>query len=110
MKENGDGIECASGKGLAGAMKVITSRDGKQVYVASRGGGAVAVFSRDKITGLLTQLADSAGCVSDTGNGGDCGVGRALAGARSVALSKDGKHLYVTSDGSDALAIFAREK
>lgn len=60
--------------------------------------------------GLLTQLAGTAGCVSKTGTLGACADGTALNGAASVAVSRDGKHVYVASFDSDAVAAFARAK
>jgi DNA-binding beta-propeller fold protein YncE len=59
--------------------------------------------------GALTQLADPDGCVNETGTGG-CADGKALDAAHSVAVSRDGKHVYVASFFSDAVAVFAREK
>ena len=53
------------------------SRDGKNVYVASVGGDAVAVFARDRRTGALTQLDGEDGCVDNRGDEG-CADGRAL--------------------------------
>ena len=60
--------------------------------------------------GELTQLADTDGCVKEAPVAGDCADGRALDGARSVAVSPDGKHVYVASEGSGAVAVFSREK
>ena len=100
---------CADGKALDAAVSVAISPDGKNVYVASRGGvdTGVAVFSRNTTTGVLTQLAGTAGCVSETG-AGPCADGRALNGAQSVAVSPDGKNVYVASTISDAVARFNR--
>jgi DNA-binding beta-propeller fold protein YncE len=108
VSETGSGGACADGKAIdngGGAMTV--SGDGKNLYVASQGSG-VAVFARDTTTGELTQLPGTAGCVSPTGSGGDCAVGRALNGPQSVAESADGKNVYVASEVSDAVAVFAR--
>ena len=48
--------------------------------------------------------------MTGTGSGGDCATGRALAGARSVTVSPDGRFVYVGSReaGRDAVAVFAR--
>ncbi|MBI3059231.1 MAG: beta-propeller fold lactonase family protein, partial [Deltaproteobacteria bacterium] len=101
---------CIVGKALDGAEAVAVSPDGKHVYVASTQSDAVAVFSRDKATGVLTQLAGTDGCVSETGTGGNCAGGKALDGADAVAVSPDGKHVYVASNTSDAVAVFSRDK
>lgn len=57
-------------------------------------------------TGGLIQPAP---CVSETGTGGDCANGKALDFPRSVAVSRDGKHVYVASNASDAVALFFQD-
>ena len=83
------------------------SADGTSVYVASYFSDAVAVFQRDEASGVLTQLAGSAGCVSNTGSEG-CVDGRAIQAVPSVTVSVDGRNVYTTSFGS-TVAVFARE-
>jgi DNA-binding beta-propeller fold protein YncE len=63
--------------------------------------GALAVI------GDLTQPAGTAGCISETG-AGPCADGHGLDGAGAVAVSPDGKSVYVASFGSDAVARFNR--
>ena len=58
------------------------SRDGKSVYVASSHSDAVAVFARNRRTGVLTQLDGEDGCVDNDGEEG-CADGRALNAART---------------------------
>ena len=58
--------------------------------------------------GELTQLGGTDGCVRETSVAGDCADGKALDAARSVAVSPDGKHVYVASFFSDAVAVFMR--
>ena len=86
------------------------SPDGDNVYVASLSSDAVAAFSRDHTTGALTQLAGTVGCVSETGNGGSCADGQALDRPRSVAVSPDGRNVYVAAETSDAVAAFSRDQ
>jgi DNA-binding beta-propeller fold protein YncE len=86
---------------------VAVSPDGKNVYVASVNSSAVARLDRDTITGAISQPADITGCISETG-AGPCADGRGLAGAVSVAVSADGKSVYIGSVGSDAVARFNR--
>jgi DNA-binding beta-propeller fold protein YncE len=58
-------------------------------------------------TGDLTQPAGTAGCVSETG-AGPCADGHALGSANSVAVSADGKNVYVASGGSNAVVRLNR--
>ena len=111
---------CALGDGLGrGGRFVAVSPDGKNVYLAS--GDGIAIFTRNLATGVLTQTGDASGCVTEEGKGahpiyraGECQDGRALAGARSIAIPPDGKTLYVASRGyapsgtGDGIAIFDR--
>jgi 6-phosphogluconolactonase (cycloisomerase 2 family) len=110
VSEDGSGGACADGVGLIGASGVVVSADGKHVYVASNVGDAVAAFARDKATGALTQLPGLAACVSEDGSGGACADGVGLQGAIAPVVSRDGKHLYVASSDSGAVAAFARHK
>lgn len=110
IAEIGDGITCTDGIGLNGASDVTVSKDGENVYVSSIGSDAVSVFARNAMTGALSQLPAPNGCLSQTGNGVTCIGGLGLDGARAVAISKDGKHVYVASFQSDAVTVFAREQ
>lgn len=108
VSQSGSSGQCADGRALGGASGIAASRDGKSVYVASQGSGAVAVFARNPISGVLEQLPGTAGCVSHGGNGG-CAEGRVLRGASDVAVSADGTSVYVTAFRDDAVAVFARD-
>jgi DNA-binding beta-propeller fold protein YncE len=101
---------CAFGTALLGARDVDVSRDGRSLYVAANGSDAVAVFSRNRRSGALTQLEGTAGCISEDGTGGLCTDGAGLMGASGVAVSKDGRNVYVAAAASDAVAVFARTK
>jgi hypothetical protein len=48
--------------------------------------------------------------VSEDGTGSACQNGKALVDARSVAVAPDGDSVYVASQGSDAVAVFARNR
>jgi sugar lactone lactonase YvrE len=107
VSETGAG-PCADGHGLVGAYSVAVSPDGKSVYVASYASDAVTRFTRNTTTGAIAQPAGSAGCLSETGTAGTCANGHGLNGAQSVAVSADGKSVYVSSSLSDAVARLNR--
>ncbi len=65
--------------------------------------------------GTLTQLQGKQGCIVDrSSKPGSCAVGRGLKGAgpfmgsRAVAVSPDGRNVYVAAATSDAIAVFKR--
>ena len=86
--------------GLGGAISVVVSPDGQQLYAAGFVDDAVAVFRRNPATSALTFVE-----AQRDGVGGVHGI----AGPTSVALSPDGKDLYVASGDDNAVAVFARE-
>lgn len=100
---------CTDGRALDGAIAAAVSPDGKNLYVTSRVSDAVAVFARNATTGALSQLAGTSGCASEGGAGG-CSVARGLDHALGVAVSADGENVYVSGRGSDAIAVFARDR
>ena len=110
VSEDGTGGACADGKALEGPSSVTVSPDGKSVYVTALFKDAVAVFSRDKTTGKLTQLSGDDGCVQWVGqaNAG-CTSHNVLDNPLSVAVSPDGKSVYVAAAGSSsAVDVFSR--
>ncbi len=90
-----------------GSEAIAISPDGRNVYVASSTSNAIAVFKRSARSGELTQPAGAAGCISAQGAGG-CATGVGLEGPNSVTVSPDGRNVYATSLGSDAIDVFAR--
>jgi 6-phosphogluconolactonase (cycloisomerase 2 family) len=109
VSDSGTAGACANGVALDFPTSVAVSPNGKNVYVTSAGSNAIAVFARDVGTGALTQLAGTAGCVSTDGTGGACATGAALGGAFAVAVSQNGKNVYVAARDSNAIAVFARD-
>lgn len=86
--------------GLFGASWVALSPDGAHLYVASIGDDAIAVFARNAETGRLSFVERK-----KDGVGGVDG----LNGARSLAVTPDGAHVYVTSVFESVVARFRRD-
>src|SRR5262245_24664452 len=63
---------CTDGDLLDGAFSVAVSRDGRNAYAALVDGRAIAAFSRDRVTGALTQLPSPQGCIGRDEHGGLC--------------------------------------
>lgn len=101
----GGGEGCAAGRGLRSVAGIAMSPDGRNVYAAAEGSAALAVMARVARSGALRQLPGALGCVSAAGAEG-CARGRNLAVARAVAVSRDGRTVYVATAGG--LAVFAR--
>jgi WD40 repeat protein len=106
ISETGAG-PCANGHALTGAVAVVLSPNGKNVYVAANTGNAVVRLKRDTVTGALTELAGTAACISDTG-AGQCANGHALVGPVWLTVSSDGKSVYAASHVSNAVVGFKR--
>lgn len=90
-----------------GSRAIAVSPDGKQVYVASSKSDAIAIFSRDRQTGVLAQSRKTGGCISVRGAGG-CAVAIGLDEPNSVAISPDGRNVYATSRAGNSISTFAR--
>ena len=101
---------CARGRALTSPEDIAVSPDGRHVYVAAYNSHAVATFSRNRRTGLLEQLPGRRGCIHHRNRSGGCTVGRALGGPIALAVSPDGRNVYVASAGSDALTTFSRNR
>ena len=97
---------------LASYRAAVVSPDGRHLYAvgdAVSGTSAVAMFSRDGLSGALQPQQVIENLASATDPAGDPLVVDGLADARSLALSPDGAHLYVAGYGDDAVSVFARD-
>jgi DNA-binding beta-propeller fold protein YncE len=102
--------DCANlDSGLDTATSVAVSPDGKNLYVASYGDDAVVTYSL--LPGTTEELG-TFGCIDDNDppQGPDTCADSTdgLDGANSVAVSPDGKSVYVASREDDAVVRFDR--
>jgi DNA-binding beta-propeller fold protein YncE len=70
---------------------------------------ALAVFDRSPTTGALTQKGFG-GCLSEDGSGGTCTDALAMNAPSGIAISPDGRNVYLTSSLSEAVAVFDRNE
>ncbi len=88
------------------AVSLAISPDGNHVYVTSSSDDAVTAFSRNSGTGALTLVEVHEDNESPE-TGGSPTAQTHLDGARGVAISPDGNHVYVAGD-DDAVTVFSR--
>jgi 6-phosphogluconolactonase (cycloisomerase 2 family) len=99
---------CSEGPGLAGVTAVSVSPDGRNVYAAATGDSAVTTLARDPATGGLAWAA----CISGDGvvrRDPACQPARGIQFAQNVAVSPDGRNVYVAATDSHVIAIFTRD-
>ena len=103
----GDIAGCGTAtQGLDSARGVAVSPDGKSVYAVANGDQAIVTFDR-ATDGALSNPR----CIEDIGGVAGCGPGntaQGLGGAFAVAVSPDGRNVYVVSSSDDAIVTFDR--
>jgi Divergent InlB B-repeat domain len=99
----------ATGSGLNGTQDVVVSPDGNNVYAIGQSDGAIAEFSVGD-GGALTSI----GCIADLAADGSCDntSGTGLQTPQAIAISPDGKNVYVAARddaGNGDVAEFTRD-
>src|SRR4051812_11341340 len=102
---------CGPGKSaipkLSDASDVAVAPDGRQVNVTSFTDDSVTRFDRDPATGVLTRVE----CL--TGSGTGCGVTNSgkpgIDGPAAVAVSADGRAIYLANLDSSSIVALRRE-
>jgi predicted outer membrane repeat protein len=92
--------------------QVAVSADGRNVYATGYGGDSLVTFARDADTGEIAHVdtvrdGTGYGCVL---NQGCTGTVSGLNGASGIALSPDGKFIYVSSVNDDSVVVFRRDQ
>ncbi|MBK7917767.1 MAG: beta-propeller fold lactonase family protein [Chloroflexi bacterium] len=80
---------------------IAVSPDGQQVYVAGSTSDNFLVYNRDAGTGLLT--------IDQIWTNGEGGFITGLDGPEGVAVSPDGRYIYVAATNGDSVVIFYRD-
>jgi DNA-binding beta-propeller fold protein YncE len=111
VTNDGSGGTCldvpGGGTPFSNLVDVAVSPNGASVYAVSSNNGTVSHLFANPAQGQLSWD----GCVSDDGSGGTCGdvpgTGTPLAGASGVAVSPDGRSLYVASATASSISSFS---
>lgn len=100
---------CTQGRVVGDSEYLALSPDGLYAYGGEYGNG-MSIFDRDPTTGLLTQKAGTAGCITDDGDddtgASTCAVGRDVAGTYPVMVSPNGNTLYDVAAEDHGLSVF----
>ena len=101
---------CTDGRVLnfESLVDIRLTPDGKQLLAAAVDAKGVAILDRDATTGALSQRPGVDGCVAAGDHGGTCAVSPTLQDPSFPAVSPDGKSVYVTTSGSNAVTTLAR--
>jgi trimeric autotransporter adhesin len=86
--------------GLNRANSVVVSQDGQHVYTTASGNHTLAFFNRASDTGLLSLM--------DVYQDDEKGID-GLGGVTDVAISPDGRYVYASGSGDNAIAAFRRD-
>ena len=97
---------CREARGAEGLSAITVAPNGRYAWALGETAGSVVVLDRTLKNGELKQKAGTAGCVSEDGTDGECVVGRALTAPTRLAVSPDGKSLYVSSETEATIAVF----
>jgi DNA-binding beta-propeller fold protein YncE len=99
---------CTLGRALKWPDVVVVSPDGKNVYVGDFAGSGVISFARSAGSGALTQLAGTAGCITEAAAEG-CAKGVEMDHIEGMAINPSGSTVYAASPFSSAIDILQRE-
>ena len=104
------GQSCTVNAGLLNLVNDLKiSPDGKSAYAVATSSNAVVVFDRNATTGALTPKTGSAGCFANASLGSCTVLTGQLDAPQALAISPDGKNVYVVASNSNTLVSFDRD-
>ncbi|MEI6688279.1 MAG: beta-propeller fold lactonase family protein [Thermoleophilia bacterium] len=104
------GQSCTVNAGLLNLVNDLKiSPDGKSAYAVATSSNAVVVFDRNATTGALTLKTGSAGCFANASLGSCTVLTGQLSAPQALAISPDGKNVYVVASTSETLVSFDRD-
>jgi DNA-binding beta-propeller fold protein YncE len=106
---DGTGGACATARGMDGPHAIAVSPDGRNAYVAAHDSSSLVAFDRDPGSGSLEPQTGADGCFARDGARYFCADLQPLGGAEAVAVSRDGRSVYVASARSSALVMLDRD-
>jgi len=105
IEDTGGPEDCGpSAAGLAGAISIVLSPDGRFAYVAGFQDDAIVQLRRNRRTGKLA----AAGCTADESVGMCDRTVDGLEGVIDLGMSENGRHLYSVSNQDATLLHFRR--
>ncbi|MFL5886359.1 MAG: lactonase family protein [Thermoleophilaceae bacterium] len=112
---------CSTVANIDYARWITLSPDGNNAYVSEPAAHAIGAFSRNPVTGVLTQLPGGDGCIEDVNdnsslpltdgnNKSECTLtANGLDYPRQIVISPDGLNAYTASDFEMAISEFSRD-
>jgi hypothetical protein len=97
---------CAVARNVEAMRFVNLSPDGRFLYTGSYFG--MAVFLRDRVTGVLRQLPGPAGCFRSDGLE-NCTPSPGVRRPEDIRFTRDGRFVYTANNGFDSIVIFKRD-
>jgi 6-phosphogluconolactonase (cycloisomerase 2 family) len=102
-EERTDGMtpdkRCRPATALWEPSEIVVSADGRTVFAG--GLDTITSYRRDPQTGTLTQT----GCAEEDVTSESCLRARATFGVNALAATADGRNLYLTADGENAVTV-----
>ncbi len=96
---------CTDGDALNGLRDLVVSPDGRFVYATAQYSNSLVWLARDPATGALTP----AGCLKAAPREDHCASSLGLMSPGGLAITDDGKSIYVVSSFDASITAFTRD-